>query len=141
MRKIRISLFSLIFIIVSAPIVNSKDYGKIWLNLPRSPQTWYVGGYTTGYVFGHAIAKFNMGISIEILGQDKELPRIFSLDAEVIADTMSQLYKEPANRLIPFGIICEHAIKKVMGMDRQLIEKSLQESRKTDWDQIFRYKK
>jgi hypothetical protein len=131
--------------------VDAADYGKNWLNIPKWAQAWYIWGFVDGYIRGSFYG--NMWdayyFECEHRPEFKRFPKIkrpdcdthkrllpedlypTGLDYEAIADVMTRLYKNPANRLIDYGPIYEIAIKKLRGAPQKDIDEMLEIFRST----------
>jgi len=136
MKKICLPLTILAMLLKSRNPVNAKDFRKVWLSLPREVRTWYVGGFRNGY--SHAYVHYGrktpeVGKDQVSGGKDPEkLPiKVSGLDYEVIADTMTELYRDPANRMIPYNFICNLAIDKLRGATTEEVNRSLEMARRS----------
>lgn len=125
-------------ILLWSSLANTTDWGKTWIILDKISQTSYAMGFRSGYSMGYAVGRIGGEANIEpIIPQYGDWGRILGLNPEILADTMTHLYKNPANRAIPFSYICNIAIGKIMGVDKKIIEDHLESYRQEDWDKYF----
>lgn len=160
MKKIYLFLIMTLVVLLFSGSVDATDYGKEWLNLPRWSQTWYIAGFVDGYFKGLLVGH-NWGayyFKCETLPSLEGFPRLkrpdcntqqrllpkqlkfTGLDYRVIADVMTQFYKDPANRLISHYFICELAIQKLSGTGKEEVERQveyLRSSATKTWEQLL----
>ena len=122
-------------LLISPAPVNTADYGKTWLNLPKPTQVWYVAGFIEGYIYGH----LDSGIWRSPSPSSEEKPdgaskdkviRILGLEYEDIADMMTSFYRDPANHGIEHSFICNIALNKLVGGTMEEAQRELEEIRR-----------
>jgi hypothetical protein len=135
MKKAYLPLMVLGILLMSPTPVNAADYGKTWVGLPKPTQVWYVAGFIEGYLYGHLDSKPWLSLPPPSEKKPKEVNkdkviRILSLEYEVIADTMTRFYRDPANHGIEHSFICNVALNKLIGGTMEEAQRELEEIRR-----------
>jgi hypothetical protein len=138
-------IFSILMIsmfLLSIEPVDATDYGKKWLNFDKVSQVAYVGGFAagwgTGYIecinevfdqFKALVPQHRLADAIRKTYEKYYKHHISQSEIMVIADQVTEFYKDPANRLIHWELLCTSARDKIKGASKEEIEKQLEKFR------------
>lgn len=135
--KQSVILFGLFTISVSCFADSLLNYRDDWLSMSDASRTSYVMGYKNGAynllmnlsisIFPDILAIKNKKLALDYENIDSNSRRLSKLSSSVIAEVMTDLYKDPANAYVEEYIMLEIAADKINGKP---IEKSLEWARK-----------